>query len=150
MILIYFLIAFLAGVSIVVARIINAQMAKKIGLFESTYFNYLTGLVSSIIILLISGELLGFSISNVGKIPYWAYLGGVLSILVVVLSSYITPKISVFYQTLFVFVGQLFVGMLIDYVLLQELSVNKIIGGSLVLCGLIFNLVVDKKSMANG
>lgn len=148
MILIYFLIAFLAGVSIVVARIINAQMAKKIGLFESTYFNYLTGLVSSIIILLISGELLGFSISNVGKIPYWAYLGGVLSILVVVLSSYITPKISVFYQTLFVFVGQLFVGMLIDYVLLQELSVNKIIGGSLVLCGLIFNLVVDKKSMA--
>ncbi|MGX7024643.1 DMT family transporter [Vagococcus hydrophili] len=148
MILIYFLLAFLAGVSIVIARIINAQLAGRIGLFESTYFNYLTGLGSSIIILLISGELLGFSISNVEKIPYWAYLGGVLSILVVVLSSYITPKISVFYQTLFVFVGQLFVGMLIDYVLLQELSVNKIIGGSLVLCGLIFNLVVDKKSMA--
>lgn len=149
MIFIYFVIAFLAGVSIVVARIINAQLAGKIGLFESTYFNYLTGVISSVIILLISGEILLFSSTNFEKIPIWAYMGGIMSILVVVLSSYITPKISVFYQTIFVFVGQLFLGILIDYVMLQELSLNKLVGGSLVLSGLIFNLFVDKKSIIN-
>lgn len=150
MFLIYFLIAFLAGVSIVVARIINAQLAGKIGLFESTYFNYLTGVISSVIILLISGEILFFSVDHFEKIPLWAYMGGVMSILVVVLSSYITPKISVFYQTIFVFVGQLFVGILIDYVMIQELSLGKLVGGSLVLSGLVFNLFVDKKSITNG
>ncbi|HCM88481.1 MULTISPECIES: DMT family transporter [Vagococcus] len=149
MIFIYFVIAFLAGVSIVVARIINAQLAGKIGLFESTYFNYLTGVISSVIILLISGEILLFSSTHFEKIPIWAYMGGIMSILVVVLSSYITPKISVFYQTIFVFVGQLFLGILIDYVMLQELSLNKLVGGSLVLSGLIFNLFVDKKSIIN-
>lgn len=146
MILLYFFIAILAGVSIVVARIINANLAEAIGLSQSTFYNYLTGFLFSLVVLLASHERVNFLSIDWQRVPYWAYLGGVVSILVVVLSSYITPKISVFYQTLFVFIGQLFIGLLADFFLSNQLSLGKLLGGLLVLGGLSFNLVVDQKS----
>lgn len=147
MILFYFLMAILAGVSIVVARIINANLANRIGLFQGTVFNYLTGVLFSLIFLLFSKEMLSLGNIDWESIPIWAYLGGVVSIAVVVLSSYITPKISVFYQTLFVFIGQLFVGIIVDFVVLNQLSIGKVIGGILVLVGLTLNLMLDTKRL---
>lgn len=147
MILFYFLMAILAGVSIVVARIINANLANRIGLFQGTVFNYLTGVLFSLIFLLFSKEMLSLGNIDWESIPIWAYLGGVVSIAVVVLSSYVTPKISVFYQTLFVFIGQLFVGIIVDFVVLNQLSIGKVIGGILVLVGLTLNLMLDTKRL---
>ena len=46
--MLYVTMAILAGVSIVVARIINANLAKEIGNWEGT-FNYITGLFFYII-----------------------------------------------------------------------------------------------------
>ncbi|MFC6347366.1 DMT family transporter [Vagococcus carniphilus] len=147
MILFYFLMAVLAGISIVVARIINANLANRIGLFQGTVFNYLTGVLFSLIFLLFSKEMLSLGNIDWKSIPIWAYLGGIVSVAVVVLSSYVTPKISVFYQTLFVFIGQLFVGIIVDFVVLNQLSIGKVIGGILVLVGLTLNLVLDTKSL---
>ncbi len=47
--MLYITIAILAGVSIVVARIINANLAKEIGNWEGTFFNYITGLFFSML-----------------------------------------------------------------------------------------------------
>lgn len=147
MILFYFSMAILAGISIVVARIINANLANRIGLFQGTVFNYLTGVLFSLIFLLFSKEMLSLGNIDWKSIPIWAYLGGIVSVAVVVLSSYVTPKISVFYQTLFVFIGQLFVGIIVDFVVLNQLSIGKVIGGILVLVGLTLNLLLDTKSL---
>ena len=147
MILFYFSMAVLAGISIVVARIINANLANRIGLFQGTVFNYLTGVLFSLIFLLFSKEMLSLGNIDWKSIPIWAYLGGIVSVAVVVLSSYVTPKISVFYQTLFVFIGQLFVGIIVDFVVLNQLSIGKVMGGILVLVGLTLNLVLDTKSL---
>lgn len=146
MIILYFLIAVLAGISIVVARIFNAKLAEEIGLFQSTGVNYITGFGFSLLILFVSREHLQWSEININQIPIWAYLGGAVSILVVLLSSYVTPKISAFYQTLFVFMGQIVIGVLIDYIISHQLSLGKIIGGILVLIGLTYNLIVDRKA----
>lgn len=40
MLYIYIFISILAGVSIVVARIINCNLAKIIGIFQGTFYNY--------------------------------------------------------------------------------------------------------------
>lgn len=148
MIIFYFIIAILAGVSIVVARIFNAKLAEEIGLLESTGINYVTGFIFSLLILLISREYVQFSEIKSAQIPIWAYLGGLVSILVVLLSSHVTPKISAFYQTLFVFTGQIFIGVLIDFIISHQLSLGKIIGGILVLIGLTYNLWIDSKNLA--
>ncbi|MED2216374.1 DMT family transporter, partial [Bacillus thuringiensis] len=54
--MLYITIAILAGVSIVVARIINANLAKEIGNWEGTFFNYITGLFFSMLFLIFSSD----------------------------------------------------------------------------------------------
>ncbi|SFC90984.1 DMT family transporter [Clostridium uliginosum] len=149
MLCISLLTAFLAGVSIVVARIINSSLAEKIGTFQGTFFNFAIGLFFSFIFLLLSNESLYISSVKLQSIPLWSYLGGIAGILVIVLSNYITPKISAFYLTLIIFIGQLFVGIIIDYFTLNELSIGKVIGGFLVLIGLTYNLLIDKNNVLN-
>lgn len=135
----------LAGVFVVLTRIINANLAKIIGVFESTFFNYIVGLFFSLVFFFFSKE--SIKILEVAwlAIPLWVYLGGLLGVMVIVLSSYLTPKISSFYLTLLIFIGQLSAGMIIDYFSLNELSTGKFIGGIFVLIGLTYNLIVDEK-----
>ncbi|WP_459502271.1 DMT family transporter [Bacillus sp. C1] len=142
--MLYICIAILAGISIVVARIINANLATKIGIFQGTFFNYITGLVVSFLFLIFSSESLSVSTTTLQSIPFVVYLGGLVGVIVIVLSNYITPKISSFYLTLLIFVGQLFMGVLIDFFNSGDISIGKIIGGFLVLLGLTYNLILDK------
>lgn len=143
--MVYLIISILAGVSIVIARIINSNLADKIGLLEGTLINFVTGLMLSLVFLLFSSEAVSFSTLDFTQVPSWAYLGGAAGVIVIFLSSYLTPKVSAFYLTLFIFIGQLFTGIVIDYFTLGELSQGKILGGLLVLFGLVFNLRIDRK-----
>lgn len=145
--MIYVILALLAGVTIVVNRIINAKLADKIGLLQGTFFNYLTGFITATIVLIISSEIISVSkLEDITKLPWWAYMGGAVGVVVVGLSSYMNSKTSVFYLTLFMFIGQLFVGAMIDYIRGGAVSTGQIIGGLLVLVGLAYNLSIDKKA----
>lgn len=139
-------IAAAAGVTNVIARNINSILADKIGLIGGTFFNYVTGLLVSAIFLLLSGEFYKFPFIHLKSIPYWAYLGGLVGVIVVALSSIAAAKISAFYLTLIMFVGQLFAGILIDYFTLGLISAGKIVGGLLVVSGLTYNLIIDRKN----
>jgi len=142
--MIYIIISILAGVTIVIGRTINSNLAERIGIFQGTFFNYVVGLLFSIIFLIFSKETFPSSFSNFQSIPFLAYLGGLLGVITIVVSNYMTPRISSFYLTLFIFIGQLFTGIIIDYITLGTVSMGKIIGGILVLIGLTYNLIVDK------
>jgi transporter family-2 protein len=144
MTIIIVLLAIAAGASTVLARNINSILAGRIGLVEGTFFNYVTGLLVSVLFLLISGEFLKLSSEFYKGIPFLAYLGGLVGVLVVSLSSIVTLKISAFYLTLIMFTGQLFAGIIIDYFTVGTLSTGKIVGGLLVVAGLMYNLKVDK------
>jgi bacterial/archaeal transporter family-2 protein len=141
------LVAIIAGASIVAARNINSILAEKNGLLAGTFFNYLTGLSLSFIFLLISNDRISLSVSSYSTVPIWAYLGGLLGVLIVAVSNLVTPKISAFYLTLIIFIGQLFTGIAIDYFALDLVSLGKILGGLLVLAGLTYNLIIDKKAV---
>lgn len=138
-------LAILAGVSVVVSRTINAKLASIIGIFQGTIFNYIVGLIFTFLFLLFSSEKISISHMSLSSVPWWAYLGGVVGVIVVVLSNYITPKTSALYQTILVFIAQLFVGMMIDYFTLNIFSPGKVIGGLLVFTGLTYNLFLDSK-----
>lgn len=145
----YITLAILAGVSIVLSRIVNYVLADKIGLFQGTFFNYLTGFIGSFILLLVSGETMQlFSISSYQG-TWWAYIGGAVGVGVIALSSFLSSKITAFYLTLLLFVGQLFGGMFLDYVVSGDFSMQKVIGGILVVLGLMYNLFIDHKANKN-
>lgn len=141
----YILLALLAGVTIVLSRIINSNLAKEIGLFQSTFFNFLTGFIFSAIVLFFAKENLNIAAISKASIPFYAYIGGFIGIFSITLSNYIAPKISAFYMTLLIFIGQLSIGIAADYFMLNELSIGKIIGGIIVSLGLSYNLYIDKQ-----
>ncbi|MBU5676424.1 DMT family transporter [Alkaliphilus sp. MSJ-5] len=145
--MIYALFAIGAGVSIVIARIINSNLADKIGVFQGTFFNYVIGLLFSSIFLLLSTETFSLAPQILKTIPFWAYLGGLVGVVVVAMSNIVTPKVSTFYLTLIIFIGQLLAGIIIDYYTLSLISKGKIIGGLLVVAGLTYNLIIDKKQL---
>jgi bacterial/archaeal transporter family-2 protein len=137
----FILISIAAGAIVVISRILNTRLSEKTGLVESSFFNYFTGLLSALILFAIIND--NTSLSEFHNIPFWAYLGGMLGVFVVILSSVVTPKMSTFYITLIIFIGQLFTGIIIDCILLKTIPFAKIIGGLLVVAGLTYNLKLD-------
>ena len=137
----FIIISVISGAIVVISRILNTRLSEKIGLLESSFFNYLTGLLSALILFVILKD--KFTLSQLSTLPVWAYLGGVLGIIVVILSSVVTPKMSSFYITLIIFIGQLFSGIIIDFLILKTIPYAKFIGGLLVVLGLGYNLYID-------
>lgn len=142
--------AIVAGATTVIARNINAKLAERIGMLQGTLVNYAVGLFFAFVFLLISGELLKYSPAMFDSVPPAAFFGGVVGVAVVILSNLTTLKISAFYLTLLVFVGQLFTGVIIDYFTLKSVSPGKVLGGLLVLAGLVYNLFVDRMENDSG
>ena len=77
--------------------------------------------------------------------PIREAVAGAVGVGVISLSSFLSSKISAFYLTLLLFIGQLFAGMLLDYLVAGDFSLNKVIGGILVIAGLSYNLWIDTK-----
>ncbi len=131
--MLYMIIAICAGISITVARLINSNLADRIGTFQGTFYNYAVGLIVSLLLLLFNKEPSLLSTKTLLNVPVWAYLGGLLGVVVVAASNLVTPKISAFYLTIIIFVGQIFAGIIIDYYFSNIISKGTIIGGLLVL-----------------
>jgi len=64
---------------------------------------------------------------------------------VVILGNITVVKVSAFYLTLLIFIGQIFSGILIDAVISGEFSARILTGGILVAIGLCVNLLLDRK-----
>jgi len=136
-------VSFFAGFSIVMSRTLNAKLADVTSMRVSTFYNYFIGLIVSIAVFLLLGRgevvFAEFALS-----PSWyIYLGGALGVCVVFLSNFVVVKISAFYLTLLIFIGQIFSGVLIDAFISQEISTRNVIGGALVALGLSINLLLD-------
>lgn len=137
--------ALTCGITVIVSRTTNAQLSKHISNTASTFYNYLTGGIVSLIVLLISKEIAPSWVLPNSLSGYLMFLGGIVGVFSILLSNYITPKISAFQLTIILFISQIFTGIIIDWLRYDTLSIGKIIGGILVLFGLIYNTYIDYK-----
>ncbi|GIM32806.1 DMT family transporter [Paraclostridium bifermentans] len=140
----YALIAILSGISNVISRSVNFVLSEKLGVYQSTLFNYIFGLAGSILILFISGEASKLFASTSYDANWLAYTGGLVGVAVVSLQVFLSSKVSSFYLTLLLFVGQLFTGIILDFILSGKISIWQVVGGILVIVGLSYNLYVDR------
>ncbi len=140
----YILLGILSGVTIVVARMCNAELGGRIGSYKSTFYNYVTGLFGSALLLVAAGTALPFGIPQPLHIAM--YLGGLVGVVNMIISNHITPKMSAYVMTLLVFVSQLASGIVIDSLMGNGVSIGKVAGGALVLLGLLYNQSVDRKA----
>jgi len=139
-------VSFIAGINIVLSRTINAKLADVTSVRVSTFYNYLVGLAVAIPVFLLLGRGETRIAAFVFSANWYIYLGGVLGVCVVLLGNIAVMKVSAFYLTLLIFIGQVFSGILIDIVISQEISLRNLVGGVFVALGLSINLWLDKRT----
>ena len=139
------LVSFIAGVNIVVSRTLNAKLAEYTSIRTGTFFNYLIGLLVALPVCFLLGKSEAAFTGIVVSSKIYIYLGGIIGVCVVLLSNITVTKIPAFYLSLFLFIGQVFSGILIDALISKTFSPRNMIGGIFVAAGLCVNLLLDKK-----
>ncbi|MBM6800037.1 DMT family transporter, partial [Coprobacillus cateniformis] len=105
-----------AGMTIVLSRSVNGYLAQKVGAYQSTFFNYFTGLFMSLVFLII----LGFShVQNLQSTVLLEnpvmFIGGIIGVFNILILNIVVPKVSPVKLTLITFVSQLISGIILDY-----------------------------------
>lgn len=121
-----------------------AYMGGAIGVLTTLFNNYAFGRVSmtSIVVLTLLFQP-SFSIQIAGHSPF-IYFGGVLGVVTVLLFNITVPRISAFRLTLLSFVGQIFTGILLDFVFGAEFSTSTFTGGGIIAAGLLINMILEQ------
>lgn len=129
------------GVTVVLSRTVNARLSEKTGALGGSLINHLVGLPITIIFAIIFVPKAQFFAVN--PTPFWAYLGGMLGVTTVLLFNITVPRISALSLSILSFVGQLFAGIFIDFVIGNDFSDTSFIGGIIISVGLILNFILD-------
>ncbi|MCL2589055.1 MAG: DMT family transporter [Oscillospiraceae bacterium] len=138
------LMSFAGGVGVVLNRTFNAKLAEVTTIGTSTFYNYIVGLLVALPIFWFFGrEDARFCFAFASS--WYLYTGGLLGVVLILMSNVLVLKIAAFYLTLLIFIGQVFTGILIDAVLDGAFSPQIFLGGILVAAGLGANLLMDRK-----
>lgn len=143
----YIILAAITGGLVILSMIINSRLADKIGVLQGTLVNYIVGLAFTLVLVLLLKGPKEFITNNLNNVPFYGFLGGFIGVMVVATSNVIIPKIPAIYSTLLIFIGQVFTGIIIDYIRLSSVSKGKIIGGLIIVSGLLYNTNLDKKQI---
>ncbi|WP_242972940.1 DMT family transporter [Anaeromicrobium sediminis] len=141
----YLILALIGGSLIVISMTINSKLSQRIGVPQGAFINNIVASIVILTFLLMNRENF-VSMEKLINVPLWVYMGGILSIFVVSCSNIIISKIPAIYTTLLLFIGQLFMGIIIDYMVGNMASMGKILGGVLIIIGLAYNFSIDRKS----
>ncbi|SDK84714.1 DMT family transporter [Natronincola ferrireducens] len=143
--LLFALAAFTAGGLIVISSVLNAQIAKKIGIYKSAFINNSLAMMTALLLTMIFYADLGGEVQGMGEAPLWSFFGGILTVAIVIMSNIIIPKIPVVYTVLLIFTGQFVMGTVIDTLNTIPLYTNKLLGFLLIISGLVFNIYIDNR-----
>jgi transporter family-2 protein len=109
----YLGIAALSGAAMALQGTFNAALGKALGLWESTLVVHLIGTIVALVILVVVGTGFG-NFGKLSQVPWWAYLGGVLSVIIIYAVARSIPQIGVGNATTAIIVAQVSTAILID------------------------------------
>lgn len=141
------LMAVASGVSGVISRLANAQLSARTSALGSSFTNHWVGLIGSVALLLMMQPdfVAGLQVPNV---PAWAYVGGAVGVVMVMLWNVAGLKVTAFEVTLLSFIGQVFAGIALDLLLGNGFSREIFIGGSFVVVGVLVNMFAGQNKQA--
>lgn len=115
------LLAAISGILMAVQGSLNASLSRVIGLLETTFVVHVIGGVILAVLLFVfkMGE---GDFSSFGKAPWYAYLGGVVSVFIIYLVAASIPAVGVCNATTAIIVGQVLMAIAIDWLGLFGLS----------------------------
>jgi len=128
----------LVGMLFIFLKTVNMLLAKEIGVYKSNVSNHLTGVVTSILILLVLGLSFDFGLIQIDKIGLYPMLGGIVGAFFVALSNYTMSKVKVVISTVLILLGQSIAAIVIDFVYTGTIiSISQLMGTILVLASIV-------------
>jgi bacterial/archaeal transporter family-2 protein len=108
-----FLIAAVSGITMAVQGTLNSELYQKTTLLAATLAVHIIGTVVALITVLVAR--VPFFEYNWFSIPWYLYLGGVLSVIIIGLVALSIPKIGVCNATTAIIIGQVGAALVIDH-----------------------------------
>ncbi|SEP81248.1 transporter family-2 protein [Loktanella sp. DSM 29012] len=128
------LVAFAAGVLVILSRQINGRLSLNTSALESSFWNHIVGAVALTIAALIFG---GLRDAQVTQVPWWAWLGGTGGVVFIAASSWLVTRIGAAQTALLIIAGQMVSGVVIDLITGAPGSpLARTIGVALILAGM--------------
>lgn len=129
--LLLMLFAFLSGATRVLSRQANSLLSQKTSVYHSTLLNYIMGLLLSVVIysLLPKTEFH----NDLLALPLWIFSGGLIGIVSVSLTSFLSFKLSQLSFSILLLSGQLLGSLALDQFLGQAINTSRLLGISLIL-----------------
>lgn len=149
---IYYLMAFAAGLGITLQTTLNAQLAKGIGgdPVAAALFSFTVGAVCVGVYSLVRGEIIP-SLIAISTQPWWSLLGGILGSCALLSYVILAPRIGLSALLGLAIAGQILSSLMIDHFGLlgateRPASLIKLVGTIVMLVGLTVALLGDKLS----
>lgn len=149
---IYYLMAFAAGLGITLQTTLNAQLAKGIGgdPVAAALFSFTVGAVCVGVYSLVRGEIIP-SLIAISTQPWWSLLGGILGSCALLSYVVLAPRIGLSALLGLAVAGQILSSLMIDHFGLlgateRPVSLIKLVGTIVMLVGLTVALLGDKLS----
>ncbi len=141
--LFFALVALSTGLMLGITNVVNTALSKRIGIFPGTLVNYITGLVTIVLLTTLLGKWQPVAIPSLHP---FMLTGGLLGVLIIAITSFAMPHIPVVYVTVILFTGQVLMGIAIDRMNGMPITWAKIIGCALIAAGLLWNMRIDRQT----
>jgi bacterial/archaeal transporter family-2 protein len=109
--LLFFIVMFCGGVMIALQPSINARLAQKVGVFESSCVSFAVGTAALLLFVLLAGK---GSLRAVGGASWWELTGGLLGAFFVTATIIVVPRLGTTATFAAVIAAQLTTGILLD------------------------------------
>lgn len=150
MILISFVLAFIAGIAIAVQAAVNSQLAGAMSgnTMAAAFYSFLSGMIVLGVIAFFRGGL-AESLSIVPSQPAWRLVGGILGAGAIFCTVWLTPRIGLANLLVLVIAGQLLSSVAIDHfgllgAVVRPAAAVKIAGACVVLLGVSVTLFGER------
>lgn len=108
-----FLIAALSGIGMAIQGTLNSALSQKTSLLAATLAIHLVGTFSALLVIIIARLPVGGY--EWFTLPWYLYLGGVLSVLIIALVAFSIPRIGVANATTAIIIGQVSTAVVLDH-----------------------------------
>jgi transporter family-2 protein len=130
-----------AGLLVGMQPPINARLGREIGGLQAAAFSFIAGTVALVLIAAVSKRGIG-TLGDVGRVPWWALLGGLLGAVYVTVAILTVRTLGVSSLTAIVIAGQLTGAVVIDRfgllgIAKQPIGAGRIIGLVLLVVGVL-------------
>ena len=140
------LLAIAAGCFVGLQAPVNARLGKQVGSLQAATVSFTVGTLALILVASLSSGGLS-SIGSVGRVPWWALIGGVLGAFYVTVALVTVRTLGLSSLTAIVVSGQLAIAVVVDRfgllgIAKQQIGATRIVGLVLLVVGVV--LVVRK------